>query len=122
MRHTVVLIEGVSELVQTPAETPLVNLVKAIRNSEHLVIGESDASTWVSVMPLYVQFRSARRGLLLQPEWSEGEAIMKVPFPRAKRTEYPPGRGMYASGGRITKIQVPLVAPAGPTGMGTAPH
>lgn len=108
MRHTAVFIEGVADFSQTPAESAVVELVKAIRNSEHLVVGEAETANWGSIFPIFSNLRSSRRGILLQPDWQEGDAIMKTPFPRAKRAEFPVGRGMFAARGKSMKVQVPL--------------
>lgn len=122
-RHTAVFIEGVADLVSAPTDTALVELVRAIKRSDHLVVAESDTSTWVSMHPLYTELRNARRGLLLQPDFVEGEAILRTQFPRSQRSEFPVGRGMYAAKGQASRVQVPLATrgevpiepvPAGP--------
>lgn len=107
-RQMAVVIEGVAELVNTPADGPLVELVKLLKRSEHFVIGEAETTAWTSIFPLYAEFRTARQGLLLQPEWTEGDAILKASFPKSHRSEFPPGRGMLALGGRALKVQLPL--------------
>lgn len=107
-RHTAVFIEGVADLVSAPTDSALVDLVRAIKRSDHLVVAESDTSTWVSMHPLYTELRNARRGMLLQPDFVEGEAILRTQFPRSQRSEFPVGRGMHAAKGKAVRVQLPL--------------
>lgn len=107
-RQMAIVIEGLSDLVNTPADAPLVELIKHLKRSEHLLIGESETATWGSIFPLYVEFKTTRHGVLLQPDWIEGDTILKTTFPKSQRSEFPVGRGMFARGGRATKVQIPL--------------
>ncbi|MFZ2501960.1 MAG: FtsK/SpoIIIE domain-containing protein [Nocardioides sp.] len=107
-KRMAIFIEGVSELVTTVADAPLVQLARAVKRSEHLIVAESETATWASIYPLYAELKSSRRGILLQPDHLEGDAIMKTPFPRAHRSEFPVGRGMAVMAGRATRVQVPL--------------
>ncbi|MFT4287306.1 FtsK/SpoIIIE domain-containing protein [Nocardioides sp.] len=107
-RRLAIFVEGVGDLVNGPADKPLVELVQRAKRSDHLVVGDSESATWGSIYPLYAEFKSARRGLLLQPDWVEGEAIFRTPFPRLQRTEFPVGRGMAVAGGRAVRVQLPL--------------
>jgi S-DNA-T family DNA segregation ATPase FtsK/SpoIIIE len=107
-KQLAIIIEGVSDLVSTPADAPLVELLRLTKSSEHLVIGDSESATWGSIFPLYGELKSARKGILLQPDWVEGEALLRTPFPRMQRSEFPVGRGMLVGGGRAVRVQVAL--------------
>lgn len=103
-----IVIESLGEFLNTPADLPLVELVKAVRRNGHLAIAEAEASVWTSSWALFNEFKAGRRGILLAPDQAEGEAIMRTQFPRISRAEFPPGRGMYVDGGRVVRIQMPM--------------
>lgn len=105
----VVVLEGIGDFVQGDADAALVALVKAIRRSDHLLIAEGEASSWSSGWPLLGEIKNARCGLLLQPETLDGEMVLKTPFPRIQRAEFPPGRGMFAARNQVARVQLPLV-------------
>jgi len=109
-RHTAVFVEGVSELVGTPADAALLELVRASKRSDHLLVAESDTATLGLMGALYAELRSSRRGILLQPEFTEGDLILKTTFPRAHRSEFPVGRGVAALRGRAVRVQMPLAS------------
>jgi S-DNA-T family DNA segregation ATPase FtsK/SpoIIIE len=104
----VVVIEAMGDFLQTPADAPLVELVKAVKRSDHLLLAESETSTWASVWPLLGEVKSARRGIILQPESQEGDSILRTSFPRGPRSEFPPGRGWAVLTGRPVRVQLPL--------------
>jgi DNA segregation ATPase FtsK/SpoIIIE, S-DNA-T family len=104
----VIFIESLSEFMSGPADSVLVELIKQVKRTEHLLIADSDISTWGSSWPLMGEVKSSRRGLLLQPDSLEAETILKTPVARANRSEFPPGRGLYVIGGKATRVQIPL--------------
>lgn len=106
--HLTVVLESVSDFLSTPADAPLVEMVKAIKRSDHLLIAESESSTWAGFWPLFNEIRAARRGVLLQPETTEGDQILSTPFPRVSRREFPEGRGLYVDRGKVVRVQLPL--------------
>ncbi|BDZ41252.1 hypothetical protein GCM10025865_05510 [Paraoerskovia sediminicola] len=105
----VVVVESLSERLQSPADKPLVALMKAAKASDHLVIAESETSGWGSTWPLLAEMKAGRRGLLLQPGAMDGDTIFKTSLPRTQASEFPPGRGMWVARGRFVRVQVPLV-------------
>ncbi len=105
----VLAVEGLADWIGTAAETPLLTLIKAARRAGHLVIAEGETPTWGSGWPLIAEVRNARRGLVLAPEPQDGEALLRVPFPRAGRASYPPGRGVWVTAGRAGVVQVPYL-------------
>jgi len=105
---TLVVIESTSEFLSTPADAALVELVKTIKRSGHSLIAESETSTWTSSMPLLAEIKSARRGLILQPENLDGDTLLKTSLPRGPRSEFPPGRAFFVERGRYVKLQIPI--------------
>ncbi|WP_110241007.1 FtsK/SpoIIIE domain-containing protein [Nocardioides gilvus] len=109
VKHRIaVVVESLPDFLSTPADSAIVELARVAKRSEHLLIAEADIGSWSSMMPLYSEMRSARRGILLQPEPLEGDSVLRTPFPRASRSEFPPGRGMAVLSGRAVRVQLPL--------------
>jgi S-DNA-T family DNA segregation ATPase FtsK/SpoIIIE len=104
----VIVIEGISEFLGTVADAELLALIKAARRNGHVVVAESESSTWSQSWPLLVEVKSARRGMALQPDVMEGELLFKTPFPRARRADFPPGRGWLVEAGKVRKVQLAL--------------
>lgn len=107
----VVVIEAIGDLAGTEAESSMAELVKVIRRTGHLLIAESETSSWIGnwSATFLNEIKNARRGLLLQPDQQDGESVLRTPLPRIGRNEYPPGRGLYVSRGKAVKVQIPLV-------------
>ena len=105
----VVVIEGINEYLQSPADKPIQELTKAIRKSDHLLLAEGESAAWGSTWPLLAEVKNARRGLLLQPEGMDGDSILRTTLPRAAKGEFPVGRGAWVERGRHVRVQVPLV-------------
>jgi len=36
-----------------------------------------------------------------------GDGVLKTPFPRIDRSEFTPGRGLWAANGKVARIQMP---------------
>jgi len=106
----VIVFEAYNEYLQTPADKVLVELVKAVRNSGHLLVAEAETGSWNSTWPLLAEVKNARRGLILQPEGMDGDVILKTSLPRTGKGEYPPGRGAYIARGKFVRVQLPLVS------------
>ena len=106
--HLTIVVESWADFYSTPADKPLVALAKAVKRSDHLLIAESETSTWTASGPLFAEIRSARRGILLQPETVEGDTILRTTFPRVVRREFPVGRGFFVQGGKVVRVQLAL--------------
>ena len=106
---SLVVIEGLTDFLSSPAEIALQELVKTIKITDHLLIAESETSTLTASWPLVQAVRSARRGCALQPDQTEGDAIFRTSFPRLSRAEFPPGRGLLVQGGKTRRVQFSLV-------------
>jgi S-DNA-T family DNA segregation ATPase FtsK/SpoIIIE len=105
----VVMIEGINEYLQTPADKAIQDLTKAIKKSDHLLVAEAETGSWAATWPLLSEVKSGRRGLLLQPENLDGDTILKTTLPRAAKGEFPPGRGAWIARGKSVRVLVPLV-------------
>lgn len=104
----IVVVEGLSDFLSSAADAPLVEMIKAIKRSDNLVIAEAEGGSWGSSWPLLAEIKNARTGLLLQPESMDGELILKTPLSRVTRSEFPPGRGFYVTRGRVVRVQLPM--------------
>ncbi|MEI2714938.1 MAG: FtsK/SpoIIIE domain-containing protein [Nocardioides sp.] len=105
----VIVVEALSEQATAPSDSALLELFKAVKRTDHMLIVESETSTWGSAMGLYSELKAGRRGIVLQPEFHEGDTILKTSFPRAHRREFPPGRGNAVLRGKVVRVQMPLV-------------
>jgi S-DNA-T family DNA segregation ATPase FtsK/SpoIIIE len=106
----VVVVESIADFLSTPADAAIVELIRSVKRSEHLLVAEAETSTWSSSWPLLAEVKNARRGILLQPEPVEGETVLRTALPRAARSEFPPGRGYLVAAGKATRVQLPKAA------------
>jgi hypothetical protein len=72
-----------------------------------LVVAEADPQDLGGYSGLKAELKAARRGMVLRPETSDGEGVLKTPFPRVDRSEFTPGRGLWAANGKVARIQMP---------------
>jgi S-DNA-T family DNA segregation ATPase FtsK/SpoIIIE len=103
-----VVIEAVNEYLSTPADAPLAAMIKTLVQHGHVVIAEAETSTLGGAWPLLAAVKSARAGLALQPEQGDGPLVYKTDFPRGRRADYPPGRGLLVEGGKTRLVQVAI--------------
>jgi S-DNA-T family DNA segregation ATPase FtsK/SpoIIIE len=120
-QRVVLVLEGLSDLVNGPADLPLQQLVKVLLADDHLVLAEGESTTLSSTAGLIGMVRASRTGLALQPDSYDG-GIFRTDFPKLRRVDMPPGRGLLVAAGRVTLVQVALPAAVRADGMGTAPH
>lgn len=105
----VIVIEQIGDFLSSAADGPLVEVIKAVKRSDHFLIADSETSQWNSSWPLLGEIKSARTGFLIQPDGIEGDTILKTALPRVSRAEFPPGRGYFIARGKATRVQLPLV-------------
>ena len=103
-----VVIEAVNEFLSTPADAPLAAMIKTLTRLGHVVIAEAETSALGGGWPLLNAVKSGRTGLALQPEQGDGTIVYKTDFPRSRRADYPPGRGLLVEGGRVRLLQVAI--------------
>lgn len=103
-----IVIEDAGDLVMSPAETVLQQLVRACNANGQWVLAEGEVSTVRSMSGYLALIKASRRGLALQPDQEVGTGLFNTPFPRINRTEYPPGRALLVGAGRTSLVQVAL--------------
>ena len=103
-----VVIESLGDYLSTPADAPLTAMIKTLVKLGHVVIAEGETSTLAGAWPLLAAVKSARVGLALQPEQGDGALIYKTDFPRGRRADYPPGRGLLVEGGKVRLLQAAI--------------
>ncbi|MEO8908302.1 MAG: phosphopeptide-binding protein, partial [Microbacteriaceae bacterium] len=103
-----VFIESIGDFLQSSADSAIVELIRAIKRSDHLLVAEAEVSAWGSSWPLMGEVKNGRRGILLQPDSVEGDIILKTTLPRLNKAEFPPGRGMFIARGKSARVQLPL--------------
>jgi S-DNA-T family DNA segregation ATPase FtsK/SpoIIIE len=101
-----VFIESVADFTATAAESSLDQLVRTATRTDQFAVGESESSTWSQAWTLAKPFKAGRRGLLLNPSDIEGDSLVGASLPRSRQSEFPPGRGYLAEGGKTAKLQV----------------
>jgi S-DNA-T family DNA segregation ATPase FtsK/SpoIIIE len=94
-----VVIESITDFVQSPADGPLQDMIKRVIGHGHLVVSDGEPMPLSGVQALVQAARSSRVGLVLQPEQTDG-ALFRAQFPRVKKADFPPGRGLYLARGR----------------------
>nr|WP_246242543.1 FtsK/SpoIIIE domain-containing protein [Glutamicibacter mishrai] len=105
----VFVIENFAEFADSDAERPLKELLKAINRSDHFLIADGDINSLSSSFGLLGELKASRHGLALKPDAYDGDSLFKVPFPRVKRHEFPPGRGFMVQNGQRALVHLPLV-------------
>lgn len=103
-----IFVENYPEFLQSKAEQQLLEVVQRCRANAHLLVAEGESSTWGSPWPLLQEVRNARTGLLLNPDYMDGESVLRTALPRFKKGEPVPGRGWWIASGKSAKLQVPL--------------
>ena len=103
-----IVIESISDFLSTPADPDLIALLKASKRNDHFILAEGETSTLMPSWPLLMEVKSARRGFALQPDQQEGDTLFRTSYPRAKRADFPPGRGWMIQGGKTRRVQLAL--------------
>lgn len=102
-----VVIEGSGDFEGTPAESTVAQLMKAARRSPRTrMLVETDTVTAGSAWQIFSELKTARAGIVLQPEEADGASIFRVQFPRATRADFLVGRGFAVTAGRVRRVQV----------------
>lgn len=107
-----IVVEDSSGFEGTPAESAIAGLLKAARrNPTTRVLVETDTVTAGSAWQIFTELKTARAGIVLQPEESDGASIFRVQFPRSTRADFPAGRGFAVTAGRVRRVQVARLSP-----------
>lgn len=102
------IVEDAASFVNSAADLPLQALVETFRSARHTVLGEGDTQSMQSSWPLLLALRRLRRGVVLQPDQSDGDLLLRTPFPRLRRGEFPLGRGLLVVDGQTHRVQVAI--------------
>ncbi|HEV7813084.1 MAG TPA: FtsK/SpoIIIE domain-containing protein [Leifsonia sp.] len=103
-----IVIENIGDFEGLPAESQVARLIRASRRGGVPVLAEADTVTAPSAWQLYAELKTARAGIVLQPEETDGLGLFRTPFPRVKRSDFPVGRGILVDSGRLTRVQVAM--------------
>lgn len=109
----VIVVENVGDFEGLPAESAVARLLKAARRADVPAIVEADTVTAASAWQIFTELKTARAGIVLQPEETDGVSLFRVQFPRVTRADFPVGRGIFVAAGRLSRVQVAVSAPAG---------
>lgn len=101
-----VVVDGVGDLEGLPADGSVARMLKAARRAGAVVVVETDTVTGAGAWQTYSELKTARAGIVLQPEEGDGLTIFRTQFPRVTRRDFPVGRGLLVRAGRTTKVQV----------------
>jgi S-DNA-T family DNA segregation ATPase FtsK/SpoIIIE len=101
------VVESPPELLGTPFDLDLQDLTKLVR-SRGWVVSEGETQPMAGSWPLLQALRSSRRGIVLQPDQTDGDLLFRTQFPRLRRADFPTGRGLLVREGRTWKVQVAL--------------
>jgi S-DNA-T family DNA segregation ATPase FtsK/SpoIIIE len=102
----IVVIEDIGGFDGSGDESALAALLKLLRRSDLTVVVEGENATLTSVWELASPLRGARWGLALQPDSNDMPSVYTANFPRARRADFPPGRGFLVRGGTVSGIHV----------------
>ncbi|MBH0082967.1 FtsK/SpoIIIE domain-containing protein [Salinibacterium sp. SWN167] len=104
-----IVVEGVTQFADTDAERAMKELFQAINRSDHFLIGDADISSLSSGFGFIGDFKAGRKGIVMKPDSYDGDSVFKTPFPKVKRSDFPPGRGIFVQNGRTVTVQTPLI-------------
>lgn len=110
----VVVIENLTDYLQTAADLPLQDMIKRVTANGHLVVSDGEPVPLSGLQQLVQAARASRVGLVLQPEQTDG-VLFRTQFPRVRKSDFPPGRALYVGrGDQPVVVQVAL--------PGSSPH
>lgn len=103
----VLVIDDGDELVDTPHDPTLVDLVRRTRDYEMILLAAVRTHVAHRVFGGWVgDLRKVRHGLLLQPDVDSDGDLFGVRLPRKANRRFPPGRGYLVGRGPLDFIQV----------------
>ena len=100
------VVDGIADLLNSDADYPLQDFLKVCRGIGALIIAEGEVNDLAGSWPLLQQLKASRRGIVLQPDQTDGDSLFRVSFPRLSRADFPVGRGLYVAAGRFERVQV----------------
>ena len=115
-----VVVERAQDFDGSMAEDDLVELIKAVVNSEQCVVAEGDSGFFNSNYGMSGALRSSRSGVSLQPSGDEASAFA-ADYRGVSRDQLLEGRGFLVRRGNPELLQVALPLSTSPTGGGNGP-
>lgn len=103
-----VFVEHYPEFGASVAEMALHEAATLARRNGHPLFVEGEPGGFGGFQGFLSEVRQARTGLVLQPDQNDGDNLFRTPFPRVRRADFPPGRGLWVKGGRVAKVQLPM--------------
>ena len=104
--EVIIVVENVGDLEGLPADGAVARLIRLARRAGILVLAETDTVTGMSSWATQAELKTARAGILLQPDEGDGMSLFRVHLPRVTRAEFPVGRGILVTSGRLERVQV----------------
>ena len=101
-------VENLADFGSSGDEYELERVIKALLKNQQFVVAESETSSWSQAYSLAQPLRAGRRGLLLQPDESDGDLLLNTSLGRIRRGSLPVGRGFSVAQGRVRRLQVAL--------------
>lgn len=108
-KRILVVVEDVPHLADSAAERAVRLLFKALRDSDHMLIGDADVSRATAGVGVMGDWKQSRQGICLKPDTYDGDTIFKTAFGKIKRSDSPVGRGFFVQAGRARMTQTPYV-------------
>jgi S-DNA-T family DNA segregation ATPase FtsK/SpoIIIE len=102
-----VFVESITEFEDSDVERELEDLMRASMRGGSLFAAEADSTLWTRSSTFGRPMRTARRGIILQPE-GDDEDLLNASFGTVRRGSLPPGRGFLVSGTKVRKLHVAL--------------
>jgi S-DNA-T family DNA segregation ATPase FtsK/SpoIIIE len=109
------VVEDIAGFAGTAAEARIADLIAVARRTRVPVIAEAEAETVTGpgAWQLFNELKTARAGIALQPDESDGVPLLRTHFPGATRAGFPPGRGILVAAGRAQRVHVAFPDPTG---------
>lgn len=109
-----VFIENVPEFTFAVAEAKMLELLAACRAEDVFVVGEGESKSLAGTSGLRDPLKASRYGLAFGPDFNDGDANFRTPFPhRLPRADFPPGRALFVHGGHTQVVGVGWVEEGG---------
>jgi S-DNA-T family DNA segregation ATPase FtsK/SpoIIIE len=103
---TVVVIEGIGDLVGGVAELPLQDLLKVCLTEGVFAVLEGETTSLGATYGLLGTAKSSRTGLVFGPDQGDGMTLFRTDFPRIVRSDFPAGRALYTTLGHAEVVQI----------------
>lgn len=104
-----VFVENYAEFGGSVAEAALGEMAMLARRNGHPFFVEGEPSSMGGFQSFLTEVRQARCGLVLQPDTNDGDNLFRTPLGRVRRSDFPPGRGVWVKAGTVHRVQIPMM-------------